>query len=585
MKKWALLILLFLPSFCFAAPDTIQSTVCFQDALGNCLANGSITFQLSQPAMITSGGGQVAPAFVSVTLDATGKIPAGTTLWGNDQLTPSGTGYTVTIHNSAGTTIAGPFTWIVQGSSPIDLSQEQPSSAGVSYPNACTSSSCTGTFPGNPTFSGNITALAGQNNINAQILNNVGKVEKFSGATADVQINACLAAYQVCDARGYGATTQTIAATVAVGANQTLLCAPATTFQPGSASTVMFTFNAYSTIRGCTINATNVTYTGIAVTNAAAQVEGATVSDMQITESASAMGQCLVLNGTSGTAFVQTSHFDNIICTSGTAASGFLLETSGGGWVNGNTFNNVWAFKSQYGIQIAQAGTGAINGNHFIYNYEASSLSTSLAGVYIAATGGSGNFVAQNNFQMNVWDLVAGKYGVDVTSATGVIGNSFTGILINVQDSSSFVSDLYFDLGSGTYNGTSSIPPVNVDDASIRDKLTVSGAGISATAISLQSLLTSSTAPTISSGFGTTPSIVKSNGTAVFTVNVGTGGTATSGVIGLPTAANGWACGVTDQTTNAKTTFQSANTVSSVTVTATAAWTASDILLFRCDAF
>lgn len=95
----------------------------------------------------------------------------------------------------------------------------------------------------------------------------------------------------------------------------------------------------------------------------------------------------------------------------------------------------------------------------------------------------------------------------------------------------------------------------------------------------------SGTTPTISSGFGGSPSILKFNGTAVFTVNVGTGGVATSGVIGFPTAANGWVCQVTDQTTNSKTTFQSANTASSVTVTATAAWAANDILLFQCSAF
>lgn len=154
MKKFALLLLILFPSIVFATPDTIESTVCFQNASGQCLANGTITFQLSQPAKITSGGGQVAPNFVTVTLDSNGEIPAGTTLWGNDQLTPSGTGYTVIIRDSGSNVVSGPFVWSITGTSPIDLSQEVPTSNGVSYPNACNTVSCSGTYPGNPTFSG-----------------------------------------------------------------------------------------------------------------------------------------------------------------------------------------------------------------------------------------------------------------------------------------------------------------------------------------------------------------------------------------------------------------------------------------------
>jgi hypothetical protein len=94
-------------------------------------------------------------------------------------------------------------------------------------------------------------------------------------------------------------------------------------------------------------------------------------------------------------------------------------------------------------------------------------------------------------------------------------------------------------------------------------------------------LLMSSTAPTISSGFGTSPSIASNNGTASFRVNVGTGGAATSGVVGLATASNGWNCQVIDMTNNTVT-RETASTTTSVTVTAAAAWAASDILIFNC---
>jgi hypothetical protein len=102
----------------------------------------------------------------------------------------------------------------------------------------------------------------------------------------------------------------------------------------------------------------------------------------------------------------------------------------------------------------------------------------------------------------------------------------------------------------------------------------------------------SAIAPTISSGFGTSPSVTTTAGSALFTVNVGTGGAASSGVIGLPTAANGWGCTVNMEGVIPTTlTKQSANSTTTVTVTnytvatgATAAWTASTILTIKCMA-
>jgi len=98
-------------------------------------------------------------------------------------------------------------------------------------------------------------------------------------------------------------------------------------------------------------------------------------------------------------------------------------------------------------------------------------------------------------------------------------------------------------------------------------------------------LLISNKAPTIASGFGSSPSVTASNGANVFDVNVGTGGAATTGTMTMPAAATGWACMVNDITTNAKTTFQSGGSTTSVVVTATAAWSASDHLRFVCLAY
>ena len=96
----------------------------------------------------------------------------------------------------------------------------------------------------------------------------------------------------------------------------------------------------------------------------------------------------------------------------------------------------------------------------------------------------------------------------------------------------------------------------------------------------------SSTAPTVS-GFGTSPS-VPAGRSAAFTIDVGTGGTASTGTITFPAATTGWIVSCYDVTTPASfVTSQTGGTTTTATVTnysrttgLATAWTASDIL--RC---
>lgn len=106
------------------------------------------------------------------------------------------------------------------------------------------------------------------------------------------------------------------------------------------------------------------------------------------------------------------------------------------------------------------------------------------------------------------------------------------------------------------------------------------------------SLVSSSTNPTIFSGFGTSPTIA-ATGTPAFTVTVGTGGTAQTGVVTMPASTTGWACGVVDTTTPAS--FETeviSSTATSIslqnysrTTGLAIAWTASDVLVFRCTGY
>lgn len=98
--------------------------------------------------------------------------------------------------------------------------------------------------------------------------------------------------------------------------------------------------------------------------------------------------------------------------------------------------------------------------------------------------------------------------------------------------------------------------------------------------------LISPSAPTIASGFGTSPSIVASN-TAAFKVTIGTGGAA-SGVLTFPAATNGWAVHCTDVTNRVSIVAVAVSTsTTSVTVEAysrttglASTFTAGDVLEF-----
>jgi hypothetical protein len=101
------------------------------------------------------------------------------------------------------------------------------------------------------------------------------------------------------------------------------------------------------------------------------------------------------------------------------------------------------------------------------------------------------------------------------------------------------------------------------------------------------SALISPSAPTIGSGFGTSPSITNTNGTASIVVNVGTGATASSGVINTPVAAHaGWIalCNDIGNTAGLRT-VQTASTTTTITLTcqnittgAATAWAASTLV-------
>lgn len=124
-----------------ATPKALASSIsspttagAFQDAIGNVLANGKIILDLSQPASAT-GGGEIVPRRVTITLDANGKVSASQVLWANDQLSPSGTTYSMLVFDSANNLVGGFGNISISGAVPIDLALITPVSSGGSVIN------------------------------------------------------------------------------------------------------------------------------------------------------------------------------------------------------------------------------------------------------------------------------------------------------------------------------------------------------------------------------------------------------------------------------------------------------------------
>lgn len=100
----------------------------FQSAQGVSLAGAKLTLKLSQEATITSGpnAGQVAPITINIFLDSNGHIPTGTTVYGEDELTPSGTYYTAELWINRIERAYGPQKWQIAGSSPVNINNFPP---------------------------------------------------------------------------------------------------------------------------------------------------------------------------------------------------------------------------------------------------------------------------------------------------------------------------------------------------------------------------------------------------------------------------------------------------------------------------
>ena len=205
----------------------------------------------------------------------------------------------------------------------------------------------------------------------------------------------------------------------------------------------------------------------------------------------------------------------------------------------------------------------------------------------IAGKGADGSYTTTNHYGTFIEAYTKGSSQI-VTNAWGLnIASVVAGATINRA----------IETGTGIVVFGDATDATNATTAAVKTSGGIAAAKGIAIGTNLSfgaNILASATAPTISSGFGTSPTIASNNGTAAFTVNVGTGGVATSGVIGLPTVTTGWHCFCEDRTTYSATVFmcrQTAFSTTSATIgqftnaAVAQAWTASDILKVSCFAY
>jgi hypothetical protein len=187
-----------------------------------------------------------------------------------------------------------------------------------------------------------------------------------------------------------------------------------------------------------------------------------------------------------------------------------------------------------------------------------------------------------------IWvkSLPNGQVHIDSPFITQNAGNG-----VHISDTSTVVaiSGSTFTTNNGLYGIMSDFLTSNVLSVG---QVTGNTSGQLNANISVTPLGGSTANPTIASGFGTGASVSQANGTHSFLINVGTGGVASSGVINIAPATNGWNCTAINGTTFSSTVFATritGNTTTTVNLGnfnssfASAPWASGDALQVNCQ--
>lgn len=106
----------------------------FQNSDGTPVAFGRMYLTLTQDAAAIGGPSVAGGSTVSFKLDANGQLPSNAEIWYNDELTPAGTAYQVSVVAAGGGLLYGPEYFIFAGTSPSNVGGMFPSIFGGSVP-------------------------------------------------------------------------------------------------------------------------------------------------------------------------------------------------------------------------------------------------------------------------------------------------------------------------------------------------------------------------------------------------------------------------------------------------------------------
>lgn len=469
-------------------------------------------------------------------------------------------------------------------------------------------------------------------NLTVSSLNKVVYADQETGATADVKIAAACAALPstggTIDARGFGATTQTLAGVISCGSTTkpvTFLFDSATIFQPNSTTLTLLSVLPRNTISGFHGDVSNQSgYTGTAILiQGNYRDDGPTTLNNIYLRNSGQTGSGLFIEGTdTNTQSVAFVSVHNVHILGFSACYSFF--SSGSGWVNGNYFSDILGDGCLINIYMDATSTtsgAGFNGNTFV------NVSSEGAGTKFIKFDGTGPILH------NAFDNIAGwdTSGVTIDNTAGnAAGNYFQGRWDGTVTDGTGLNIYLNGSGVTTSNGAGNlIVPGTIASLNASDSFTALNGGIGqrtlrlgntggaayfgidnstgsafghtayatniytpANPLFITTPSVSSTGPLISIGTAATltgtgacatNSTQKGGAWAGQATCTGTTGASTFIITPGTTAPNGWSCTASDLTTAANILRQSAVSTTACTIAGTV--NANDVLTFTAVAY
>jgi len=290
------------------------------------------------------------------------------------------------------------------------------------------------------------------------------------------------------------------------------------------------------------------------------------------------------VSGSSGSTTGNAATATNFNNGTSSSSGGTVTATTFSGALSGNASTATTAGTVTTAAQPAITSVGALTGGSIGSGFGAINIgSNSLTAGAISGT--TGTFSGGGTDKVAILTSTAGAYA---TFQKGITDKGYIGLGLGGAGATTDsmvvrgVADVQIAAGSSTIVSTFSSTGLAVTGTTSSTSFADSGGH----------LIISSTAPTIASGFGTSPSILANN-TAAFRVTVGTAiSTTYSGTLTMPAAPNGWVCNVQNVSTPTISSRQVASSTTSVSISdfnsstnALVQWLTGDVLLFQCTAF